>query len=124
MARTHAEVIEEHRVMIGATKIHVDYDIGCDPEDLADALARQWEVAKEYDAIDPVTQLEYKIAHYEELFSKIRRLCQTDVRDFVEQIDSNPELAKFKSSIFYLADMGMFSSQDAAIEFAKKKNAT
>lgn len=125
MARTYAEVIEEHRVELGADKVHVDYVPGVDPERLAQELARVRGVIAEYEAVDPAIEMEARLEHYENVFSEIRKLCQTNVRDFVANTERNPELETFKRLIGNKADsFSLDLSMDYVIEYAKKKNAT
>jgi hypothetical protein len=122
MSRTHAEVIEEHRIKIGAISFHADYNPDCDPEELAKALDSVLTTSVAYAALDPIDVLEHTVEHYENIFRQIREMTRIDVREWLNNPDD--PLYKFKSELHSLVDMGIMTSMEGAIEFAEKKNAS
>lgn len=118
MTRTHAEVIEEHRVKVGATSVHVDYNPSCDPEELATSLERSRQHIALFHSIDPVTRLEAEVERLRGIVRTLGKLGTTHYKDLASQSD---EVFALKHQIFEATELKLFEDPSYTIEFARNK---
>jgi hypothetical protein len=116
--RTHEEVIEAHRIAIGATKIHVDYNLNSDPEELAKELERGNNVIQMFNAIDPLTKAEAKIERYEKLLRSLTKLGQASFDEWDKMSEGETLL---RQKLFGMTEFATHENTKHTIEFAKRK---
>jgi len=118
MSRTHDEVVEAHRIKIGADRVHVSYNPDCDPEELAKALDDANNYLDMFHSIDPITKLEAEVDRLRNLIREVSKLSRTNIADFSTQSE---EVFELKGKFFALVEMQLYDQPSYTIEFAKKK---
>lgn len=124
MFLTHQDAIDHHvkemeKIKGGKiTKFHIYFDPSAPVSELVKVLADLRDTETAFSSIDAMTLAQAKIAHYEEIFRKLRRLSQSKVSEWLSMTDSERNL---KNEIFKLTDMGMHASRQYYIDYAKDK---
>ena len=118
MTSAHDAVVEQHRIKIGATKMHVDYNPERDPAELAAALDKLHTTMTLFDSIDPLTKAEAKIARYEALIKEVRELGRSTVEAFLSESE---EVRALRRKVFRLTDMATFEQVDDTIAYARSQ---
>lgn len=114
---TFDEVIEEHRVKIGANRVHVSLGPDATPETLREELERQRKVGEEWNSFPIELRLRAEI---EQLHERLRRICRLSQSDFREYETQHPDVSALKKAIFRETDI-IALNRSEAIAFCRKK---
>ncbi|HDZ51560.1 hypothetical protein LCGC14_0111360 [marine sediment metagenome] len=85
--RTIADVIEEHRLLVGADEVRLPLGPEATAENLEAELARLREASHVYNSFTGLEQAEAKIARFREKFRRIRKLTQRETITSIEDLD-------------------------------------
>lgn len=86
-------VIEAHRLSVGAESVHVDLAVGATPEGLANELAQVRALSQDHQAFRPEERAEAQIARLRALLREVDRLVRTgETRAIISKLDMIPEV--------------------------------
>jgi hypothetical protein len=109
VSKTVDQVIEEHRIRIGAKRVHVSCAPNVTPDALEKALLHVEETDRIFNNIPETFKLQYEVDMLRRRLSEICKLSKTNINDFVTQSD---EMSKLKSKLFELTDMVYVNKSD------------
>lgn len=95
-------VIEEHRQLVGAEKVHLSLGPDANAENIRSSLEEIRNKTKQYHEFSELEQEKAKVARLRARLSRICKLGQTDYRKFSEQ---HEDVTKLKREIFNLTDL-------------------
>ena len=93
-------VIEAHRIKVGADRLHVSIAKGCTPEQLDRELTNLENQFEKYNSFTPLEQERAKVARLRARLKTIAKMCQKDVRE-----PETEEMRNFRLAIFAIADV-------------------
>lgn len=117
MNKTFEQVIEEHRIRVGAIRVHVDYDPTTTPEDLETVLLAQEASRLRWKSIPETIRLKSQIARLRDLITQISRLGQRDHKTFMEETE---EMREIRSKINRLTDLIPDVDEGVDMEWCRK----
>jgi hypothetical protein len=118
MATTIEDVIEEHRLAIGAEKVHVTLGDSATPEGLRQTLAQMRADQAEFDSY---SDLEKAQAHIARLRSVLRAITRLSQRTVSEMAAETPEMQELKSRIFLLTDLVPDVDLEADVKYMRAR---
>lgn len=122
---THDQAIEKYKEEIGATRVHVDYNPQCDPQDLYNELIKCYRLSQEADQIDPYVRLQAINKRYEGIINRIAKLCQMTFAEYDELGPRGQQLRDdiLKETTFYSAvnpqDIINFAAEIGQIKYER-----
>lgn len=95
-------VIEEHRKLVGAEKVHLSLGPNANAENIRSSLEEIRNKSKQYNDFSELEQEKAKVARLRARLSRICNLGQTDFREYDKQ---HEDVTKLKREIFNLTDL-------------------
>ena len=95
-------VIEEHRKLVGAEKVHLSLGPNANAENIKSALE---EIRIKSNAYNSFSDLEKEQAKVARLRSRLSRICKLGQTDFKKYDEQHEDVTKLKREIFNLTDL-------------------
>lgn len=109
-------VIEEHRVLVGAEKVHLSLGPGANPGNIKTALEEIRIKTNEYNSFSDLEKEQAKVAR---LRARISRICKLGKTDFEKYNEQHEDVTKLKREIFSLTDLVADVDLDKDTEWMK-----
>lgn len=114
--KTYDEVIEEHRLEVGAKAVHISLGPEATPEKLRDELSKQRDIFREWDAFPELLRAQAEMAQLKARLRRLGKLSQIHINDLEKE---SADARALRGKIFRETDIISMDISEA-IEFCRK----